>query len=210
MIRPLVLAVSAIALLKVTPIYSKPVAVLSLDFEMKTLDGASFNFGERYRGKAVLIVNLPYRCSRLSAARMQGYQRLHDEYCGRGLLVVGVPCGRFATRYKVLPEQAPTAREFQKCCEKNHSVSYDLVEVSDVAGKSQSPLYAYLLAGMREKQRRRGEPVRVKWDYEAFLLNREGRFVQHFRSDEPADSAAVVSAIERALSESPDAQRSAQ
>lgn len=158
----------------------------ALAFKMKTLDGKDVDLA-KYQGKVVLFVNVASQCG--LTPQYEQLQALHDKYGEKGLAVIGVPCNQFGG------QEPGSAEEIQEFCKDNYGVTFDLLAKVDVNGDEACPLYKYLTA-LKTKPAGEGK---ISWNFEKFLVNREGQVVARFAPRTKPDDAAVVEAIEGAL-----------
>ncbi|WP_347109546.1 glutathione peroxidase [Paenarthrobacter sp. S56] len=147
-------------------------------------DGTEADFG-RFEGKAVLVVNVASKCG--YTRQYAGLEELYGKYRGEGLEVLGVPCNQFAG------QEPGTDAEIAEFCERNFGVSFPLTAKANVLGKEQHPLFAELTRGHD------GQPVKVKWNFEKFVINRSGELVARFPSAVEPDSEDLAEALEKAL-----------
>ncbi|BCW43436.1 glutathione peroxidase [Arthrobacter sp. StoSoilB5] len=148
-------------------------------------DGSEADFG-RFEGKAVLVVNVASKCG--YTRQYVGLEELYGKYREDGLEILGVPCNQFGG-------QEPGAdEEIAEFCERNFGVSFPLTSKANVLGKEQHPLFAELT------QDESGQPVKVKWNFEKFVINRDGELVARFPSSVEPDAQELVDALEKALS----------
>ena len=148
-------------------------------------DGSEADFG-RFEGKAVLVVNVASECG--YTRQYAGLEELYGKYREEGLEVLGIPCNQFGG-------QEPGAdEEIAEFCERNFGVSFPLTSKANVLGKEQHPLFAELT---RDES---GQPVKVKWNFEKFVINRDGELVARFPSAVEPDAQELVDAVEKALS----------
>lgn len=158
----------------------------ALAFTMKSLAGEDVDLS-RYAGRVVLIVNTASKCGH--TPQYKGLQALHEKYGERGLSVLGFPCNQFGN------QEPGTAEEIAQFCERNYGVTFDLFQKIDVNGDHAAPLYTYL-TGDEAPIEDRGP---VKWNFEKFLLDREGKLIARFRSGVKPDAEELTQAIESAL-----------
>jgi glutathione peroxidase len=147
-------------------------------------DGSRADFS-RFRGKVVMVVNVASECG--YTAQYAGLEALYRQYKGTGFEILGVPCNQFG-------DQEPgTDAEIADFCQRNFGVSFPLTIKSDVLGDNQHPLYAELT------QSENAEPGEVEWNFEKFIISRDGALVARFApSVEPA-AEDLIEAIEKAL-----------
>ncbi|MET7866074.1 glutathione peroxidase [Micromonospora taraxaci] len=141
----------------------------------------------RYRGKALLVVNVASRCG--LTPQYAGLQKLAETYADRGLVVLGVPCNQFAGQ-----EPGSTA-EISDFCQVNYGVTFPLTEKVDVNGPNRHPLYAALV----DTSDADGHTGDVRWNFEKFLVAPDGTVAARFApSVEPAAEELRI-AIEKTL-----------
>jgi len=156
------------------------------EFTMKNLDGESVNL-ERYRGAVLLIVNVASECG--YTYQYEGLQNLHENYSDRGLTVLGFPSNDFG-------QQEPgSAAEIKNFCERNYGVEFDIFAKIVVSGTNKVPLYKYLTSNTTNPD----FPGEVEWNFEKFLIDRDGEIIRRFRSSVEPESREITLAIESAL-----------
>ncbi|MEM9660093.1 MAG: glutathione peroxidase [Planctomycetota bacterium] len=153
---------------------------------METLDGDSVDLAEEYDGKVVLLVNVASRCG--YTKQYAGLQELYERYADKGLEVVGVPCNQFGR------QEPGTAKEIATFCSTNYGVEFDMLAKVNVNGDEQCDLYDYLT-------NESPYPGPVKWNFEKFLIGRDGKVVGRFKSAVEPLGAELVAAIEKSLVE---------
>jgi glutathione peroxidase len=148
-------------------------------------DGTKTDFG-RFKGSVVLVVNVASQCG--FTPQYAGLELLYGKFRDRGFEVLGVPCNQFAG------QEPANDDEIAEFCERNFGVTFPLTAKADVRGKDQHPLYTELTrfkTGLL--------PGLVKWNFEKFLVNRDGVVVARFAPTVEPDSPEVIAAIEDAL-----------
>jgi glutathione peroxidase len=156
------------------------------DLELPRLNGEPEPLSA-YRGKVVLAVNVASKCG--FTPQYAGLQALYDNYADRGLTVLGFPCNQF------FHQEPGSAEQIQQFCSQKYAVTFPLFAKLDVKGAQQSPLYALLT----ETPDDAGSAGNVKWNFEKFLVDREGHAVRRFRSKVTPDDPKLVDAIEELL-----------
>lgn len=152
---------------------------------LETLDGGTLDLAA-YRGRPTLIVNVASKCG--LTPQYEGLQRLYERYADRGLAIIGVPCNQFG-------EQEPgTPDEIATFCSENYSVTFPLTAKLEVNGPNRHPLYEQLTATPDDE----GNAGDVQWNFEKFLVARDGS-VTRFRPLVTPEDPALVAAIEDAL-----------
>ncbi|MEY1662992.1 glutathione peroxidase [Isoalcanivorax beigongshangi] len=173
------------------------------DIPLVTIDGRDTRLNE-YAGKVLLIVNVASKCG--LTPQYEGLEALYREKKDQGLVVLGFPANNFK-------EQEPgTDAEIQTFCQTQYDVSFPLFSKLSVAGDDQHPLYQALTAALPEAQgsapfRERLEGMgiatlpapNVLWNFEKFLIGKQGDVVARFGPNIAADDAALRAAIDGAL-----------
>jgi len=139
------------------------------DLKATTLEGEPFAFSS-LRGKRVLIVNTASKCG--YTPQYAELEALHQEFGGKGLVILGFPCNDFGR------QEPGTAEEIGAFCERNYGVSFPMMDKVSVKGETQHPVYSWLcqaqLNGVADHD--------VKWNFHKFLVDEQGRLVGAFRS----------------------------
>ena len=157
-----------------------------LDFEVKDITGNTVKLN-KYFGKVMLIVNVASRCG--NTPQYAKLQTLHEKHAKDGLAILGFPCNQFK-------EQEPgTEAEIKKFCELNYGVIFDLFSKVDVNGPAASPLFKY----MTSNEIPISDKGKVEWNFEKFLISRDGNLIARFRDEVEPDSVEVTKAINDAL-----------
>ncbi len=156
------------------------------DVPINRLDGTAADLKE-YDGKAVLVVNVASKCG--LTPQYEGLERLHESLSGRGFAVLGVPCNQFGGQEPGAPE------EIASFCSTTYGVTFPLTEKVDVNGADRHPLFAKLT----ETADSDGNAGDVKWNFEKFLVSRDGTVAGRYRSNIELEDADLVTAVEKAL-----------
>ncbi|MEU0395335.1 glutathione peroxidase [Streptomyces sp. NPDC006208] len=157
------------------------------DIPLRTLTGEDTTLGA-YRGQAVLLVNVASKCG--LTPQYAGLERLQKEYGERGFTVLGVPCNQFAG------QEPGTADEIQSFCSATYGVTFPMLEKTDVNGEDRHPLYAELTKVADAD----GEAGDVQWNFEKFLIGKDGEVVARIRPRTEPEAPEVLAAIEALLS----------
>ncbi|MEM9828259.1 MAG: glutathione peroxidase [Planctomycetota bacterium] len=158
----------------------------ALDFEMKTIDGKTVDL-EDYKGKVVMIVNVASRCG-LTRQYTQ-LQEIFEKYEGKGFVVLGFPCNQFGGQE---PGSEADIKEF---CSSKYQVKFPMFSKIEVNGKGATDLYKYLTA----KKLKPAGSGKISWNFEKFVINREGEVVARFAPPTKPDADEVIAVIEREL-----------
>jgi glutathione peroxidase len=149
-----------------------------------SLDGGELDDAE-IDGKVVLFVNVASRCG--LTPQYAGLVRLHQVYRDRGFVVVGVPCNQF------LGQEPGSAEEIAEFCSATYGVDFPLLEKQDVNGRHRSALYQWLVGSDA------GGGKDIGWNFEKFLVGRDGTVLRRFSPRTLPEDPSVVAAIEAAL-----------
>jgi glutathione peroxidase len=157
----------------------------SLDqVELQRLDGAPLPASE-LAGKVVLFVNVASRCG--LTPQYGQLAALSARYADRGLVVVGAPCNHFAG------QEPGSAEEIAQFCSRTYGVDFPLLAKLEVNGAGRHPLYQWLVGSEA------GGGKDITWNFEKFLVGRDGGVLARFPPRTPPDAPEVVAAIEGAL-----------
>ncbi|BDH03271.1 MULTISPECIES: glutathione peroxidase [Streptomyces] len=157
-----------------------------LDVEIGALQGGSAELS-RYAGQAVLVVNVASKCG--LTPQYTGLERLQERFGPRGFTVLGVPCNQF------MGQEPGSAEEIAEFCSATYGVSFPLTEKVEVNGDGRHPLYDRL-TGFADAEGHTGD---IRWNFEKFLVGRDGRVVARFAPQTEPESAEVVAAVEAQL-----------
>ncbi|HEY9769121.1 MAG TPA: glutathione peroxidase [Coleofasciculaceae cyanobacterium] len=153
------------------------------DIAVKTIDGDEEKFAD-YKGMVLLIVNVASYCG--YTPQYHGLEELNQQYGDRGLRVLGFPCNDFGA------QEPGTNAEIADFCETNYGISFELFDKVHAKGSQQHPLYQTLTSSVEPK----GD---VAWNFEKFLIGKQGEVVARFGSGVTPTSAELIQAIEAEL-----------
>jgi glutathione peroxidase len=164
---------------------SKKVAP-ALKFKAKDIQGKTVELS-RYQGKVVLIVNVASECG--YTQQYKGLQELHAKYAKDGLAILGFPSNEFGK------QEPGTEKQIEEFCTKNYGVKFDMFSKVEVKGNDAHPLFKFLTS--KETNPKSAGPVR--WNFEKFLIGRDGTIIARFASDVAPESDEFQKAIRTAL-----------
>jgi glutathione peroxidase len=156
------------------------------EIELPTLTGKPASLSA-YDGKVVLAVNVASKCG--FTPQYGGLQKLYDTYSPKGFTILGFPCNQF------FHQEPGGAEEIQSFCSINYGVTFPMFAKLDVKGSGQHPLYA-ILSDFPDDA---GKAGNVSWNFEKFLVGKDGRVVRRFRSKVEPEDPRVIEAIESLL-----------
>ena len=153
--------------------------------KVKDMDGKDVSLSS-YKGKVLLIVNLASKCG--YTPQYEELQKLYKKYKDQGLEILGFPCNDFGG------QEPGTNQEIKEFCSTNYGVTFKLFDKVKILGKDKNKLYAVLtdndVTGSKD----------VKWNFEKFLIAKNGDIVSRFPSKvEPMDKQ-IIEAIDKELS----------
>ncbi|BDT70732.1 hydroperoxy fatty acid reductase gpx1 [Comamonadaceae bacterium OS-4] len=152
------------------------------DFEALNIQGQLIGLGD-FKGKALLIVNTASACG--FTPQFAGLEALHQEYGGKGLVVLGFPCNQFGAQDKGSND------EISSFCQLNYGVSFPMMAKIEVNGGGAHPLYQWL-AG--EAPGLLGTKA-IKWNFTKFLVGKDGKVLKRYApTDTPASLAKDIEA----------------
>ncbi|MGE3537241.1 MAG: glutathione peroxidase [Candidatus Tectimicrobiota bacterium] len=164
---------------------------------MKSLAGEDIELSQ-YAGQVLLIVNVASACG--YTPQYKGLQALHARYAPQGFAVLGFPCNQFGGQE---PGAAPQIATF---CTQRYGVTFPMFDKVEVNGSRQCALYKCLTS----QDTRPVGAGPVQWNFEKFVLGRDGHVVARFRSHVTPESPQLVESIERALATPATCQNPAQ
>jgi len=177
----MLLILSALSLLQVVYTHA---ADSIYNITLKDIDGKPTSL-KAYEGKVLLVVNVASKCG--YTPQYEGLEALQEKYKAKGFSVLGFPCNQFGGQEPGSNEQI---KEF---CSSKYQVTFPLFDKIEVNGPNRHPLYL-ALAGKDSPF-----PGDIKWNFNKFLIGRDGRILKRFDSKVKPDSAELVQAVEKAL-----------
>ena len=136
----------------------------------------------QYQGKVVLVVNTASYCGFTS--QYEGLEKLYAKYGGKGLVVLGFPSNDFGK------QEPGNAKEIADLCYNTYGVKFPMFAKSVVSGANPNPLHASLIKATGK------EP---KWNFTKYLIDRNGKVIEHYPSKVTPEDKQLVGKIEQAL-----------
>jgi glutathione peroxidase len=175
------------------------------DIPVRKISGEDATLGE-FKGKVLLVVNVASKCG--LTPQYEGLEKIYEQFKGQGLVIAGFPANDFKS------QEPGTEDEIQAFCTTNYGVRFPMFSKITVVGEGKHPLYAALIAAQPKAVNLAEVPFRKKlkgygidgnaepeilWNFEKFLVSREGEVVRRFAPDTQPDAPALVAAIEAEL-----------
>lgn len=175
------------------------------DIEVTTIEGQPRSLSD-YEGKVLLLVNVASQCG-LTPQYAQ-LEKLYEEQRDAGLEVLGFPCNQFAG------QEPGSEEEIATFCESNYGVEFPLFAKVEVNGPGRHPLYQKLIQAQPEATQNPDSPLRgkltemgllgndataVMWNFEKFLVGRDGYVIARFAPDITVEDPELAGAIDKAL-----------
>lgn len=151
--------------------------------DVRDMDGKTVKLSD-YKGKVLLIVNVASKCG--YTKQYSGLEAIYRKYKEQGFEILAFPCNDFGG------QEPGTNEEIVQFCTSNFDVTFKLFDKIEVL-KNKAPLYAVLtdnpVTGTED----------IKWNFEKFLIDREGNIVARYKSKVTPESEEMTGAIERLL-----------
>ncbi len=175
------------------------------DISARRIDGKDSKLAD-YKGKVALVVNVASKCG--LTPQYSGLEKVYETYKDKGFTVLGFPANDFKA------QEPGTNAEIVDFCTTNYGVKFPMFEKITVVGEARHPLYKELIAaqpkatqnpkgGLKEKLGGMGllpkNDSDIMWNFEKFLVGKNGQVVARFAPDLPPDDPIVTSAIEAEL-----------
>jgi glutathione peroxidase len=172
---------------------------------VRHIDGKETTLGA-FRGKVMLVVNVASACG--LTPQYSALEKLYEEKRAQGFIVAGFPANEFGA------QEPGTNQEIADFCSTKFGVKFPMFEKIVVKGQGVHPLYRLLIQAQPRAQEKPGSDFRAKlasygikqekaedvmWNFEKFLVSRDGRVVGRFAPDTAPDDALLKDAVEREL-----------
>ena len=176
------LIASLIAIIAMTAIAASAQSIY--DIKLKDIDGKDTTLAA-YKGKPVLIINVASKCG--YTKQYAGLEATYQKYKAQGFAVLGFPCNQFGG------QEPGTNEDIKLFCSSKFNVTFPLFDKIEVNGANRHPLYV-ALAGKDSPF-----PGDIKWNFNKFLVGKDGKIIKRFESKVAPDSEELTKAIEDAL-----------
>ena len=156
------------------------------DFTMKDIDGKEISLST-FQGKVLLVVNVASKCG--FTRQYEGLEKLYQSNADKGLVVLGFPANNF------MGQEPGTEAEIKSFCTLTYGVTFPMFSKISVKGKDIHPLYAFLTS----KETNPESAGAISWNFNKFLIGRDGQILGHYGSRTEPDDPELVQAIAQAL-----------
>lgn len=158
------------------------------DFTVKDIDGKKVSL-DTYKGKVLLFVNVASLCG--NTPQYKDIQALYTKYKDKGLVVLGFPANNF------MGQEPGDDKEIKQFCTREYAVTFPMFSKISVKGKDIAPLYTYLT----QKAENGVIDAPVTWNFQKFLVGKDGKVITSFSPRTLVSEAEVVAAVEKALAQ---------
>lgn len=151
------------------------------DFKVKSLEGGVIDFAQ-YKGRKILIVNTASECG--YTVQYEDLQKLSEQYKDK-LVVIGFPSNDFGG------QEPGSAEEIQQFCTSKFNVTFPMAEKVNIKSDPVAPIYQWLTSKVNNGV----EDTEVKWNFNKFLIDENGKYVAHFGSRTKPFDEELISVI---------------
>lgn len=157
-----------------------------LDFKMRDIDGKDIKLN-KYKGNVLLVVNVASKCG--YTPQYEGLQATYTKYKEKGFYVLGFPANNFGG------QEPGTETEIKEFCTSKYHVTFPMFAKISVKGDDMDPLYKFLTS----KETNPDFSGDITWNFNKFLVDRNGKVVARFSSKDTPESEKVTAEIEKYL-----------
>ncbi|MFN5398039.1 MAG: glutathione peroxidase [Pseudanabaena sp.] len=151
------------------------------DFKLTNIDGQPVDLAQ-YKGKVALVVNVASKCG--YTKQYKGLESLYREYKDKGFEILGFPSNDFGA------QEPGTEAEIKSFCSLTYDVTFDMFSKVKVSGSDMTDAYKYLTETTGSQ---------VKWNFNKFLVDKEGKVVKYYPSSVSPEDAELRKDIEALL-----------
>lgn len=175
-------------ILSILGIMSMPASNTIYDYSAKDIDGNNVNLSD-YKGKVLLIVNTASECG--FTPQYEQLEMIYKRYNQFGFEILGFPCNQFGG------QEPGSEEDIKEFCQKNYGVSFPMFSKIDVKGENQHPIYEFLT----QKSKNGKLDSEVKWNFQKYLIDKDGKLVEMFKSNVDPVDADFLEKVNRLLFE---------
>ncbi|MEX0724563.1 MAG: glutathione peroxidase [Gracilimonas sp.] len=157
------------------------------NFNLTDIDGNQVSL-EQYKGKVIMIVNVASKCG--FTPQYEGLQNIYETYKDDGFVILGFPANNFKG------QEPGSDEEIKQFCQLEYGVEFPMFSKVSVSGEDQSELFTYLTS-----QPTPDFDGEIKWNFEKFLVGKDGSLKRRFRSGVKPESEEIAEAISKELAE---------
>lgn len=159
-------------------------------FSLPDINGDEVSLTE-FKGKVILMVNVASKCG--LTPQYEDLQKLYDQKKDGGLVILGFPANNF------MSQEPGTEEEIKSFCQKNYGVTFPMFSKISVKGDDMHPLYQFLT----QKELNGVMDSSVKWNFQKYLLNKNGQLVEMIPPSKSVLNEDVVNMIDNLLAQKP-------
>ena len=147
-------------------------------FKVKSIEGGTIDFS-KFKGKKILVVNTASKCG--YTPQYEALQKVYDEYKDK-LVIVGFPANNFGG------QEPGSDNDIQEFCKARFGVKFPLASKVSVKGEDMAPIYQWLTS----KAKNGVLDAEIKWNFNKFLLDENGKLIAFFESKVKPDSEDIL------------------
>ena len=147
-------------------------------FKVKSIEGGTIDFS-KFKGKKILVVNTASKCG--YTPQYEALQKVYDEYKDK-LVIVGFPANNFGG------QEPGSDGDIQEFCKARFGVKFPLASKVSVKGEDIAPIYQWLTS----KAKNGVLDAEIKWNFNKFLLDENGKMIAYFESKVKPDSEDIL------------------
>ena len=147
-------------------------------FKVKSIEGGTIDFA-KFKGKKILIVNTASKCG--FTQQYEALQKVYDQYKDK-LVIVGFPANNFGG------QEPGSDGDIQEFCKARFGVKFPLASKVSVKGEDMAPIYQWLTS----KAKNGVLDADIKWNFNKFLLDENGKMIAYFPSKVTPDSDDIL------------------
>lgn len=152
------------------------------DFTVKDIDGNEFKMSQ-FKGKKVMIVNVASKCG--LTPQYEQLEKVYNKYKDKGFTIVAFPANNFNN------QEPGSNAEIKQFCSLEYDVSFPLMSKISVLGEDKAPIYKWLT----EKENNGSINQEVTWNFQKYLIDREGNLLTVIMPKELPNSDTIISWI---------------
>lgn len=153
-------------------------------FKVEDISGETFDL-RSLKGKKVMIVNTASKCG--FTPQYAELQRIYEQYKYDDFVIIGFPSNDFGN------QEPGSNEEISEFCQKNYGVDFPMMAKITVKGEEKHPLYQFLT----EKSKNGFKDSEVKWNFQKYLIDRDGKLVAVKDSNVVPDDKSILSWIQK-------------